>query len=64
MHEQVSERRHRYEFVRLPEGQAMVVNEEGLLMKLPFNTVASMLANQTIVGDVLVFTREEMEEME
>lgn len=52
------------EFVRITsDGAMMVVNEEGLLKKLPYNKVASIMANQTIVGDVLIFSKKEMEEM-
>ena len=43
------------ELVPLDEGQAvMVVNEEGLLVGLEPNPVASILAGQYIVGDVLL----------
>lgn len=52
------------EFVYLSNGQAMVVNEEGLLKRLPLNRIASTLANQDIVGNVLVFSKDEMEKME
>lgn len=43
------------ETVRLRVDNAvMIVNEEGLLLGLPFNAVASALAGQTIVGVALV----------
>jgi hypothetical protein len=42
------------ELVQLGNGTVMVVNEEGLLNKLPFNVNASRLASMNIVGDVLV----------
>ena len=42
------------EIVYLPHSQIMVVNEEGLLKGLPYNVMASVLAGQHIVGDVLV----------
>ena len=32
----------------------MVVNEEGLIHNLPFNTEASAIAGRTIVGDVFI----------
>lgn len=43
------------EIVRLidPEN-IMVVNEEGLLLALPYNHTASVIAHRMIVGDVLV----------
>ena len=42
------------EVVRLPGRMIMVVNEEGLLMGLPFNAYASALAGQPIVGNAMV----------
>jgi hypothetical protein len=39
----------------------MYVNEEGLLLNLPINTRASEMANQVIVGNVVLFTKEEEE---
>lgn len=43
------------ETVRLRVDNAvMIVNEEGLLLGLPFNAAASALAGQTIVGAALV----------
>lgn len=42
------------EVVRLPHNMKMLVNEEGILMKLPLNLLASQMANQKIVGDVIV----------
>jgi len=37
----------------------VLVNEDGLFRNLPINYEASVLTNRTIVGDVLVLTREE-----
>ena len=45
------------EIVYLKDGRLMVVNEEGILEKLPYNHLASMLAKEPIVGDVLVCER-------
>lgn len=42
------------EIVYLSDGKLMVVNEEGMPLQLPYNPVASLLAGQPIVGDVLV----------
>lgn len=43
------------ETVRLRVGNAvMIVNEEGLLLGLPYNTVASGFAGQPIVGTALI----------
>ena len=53
------------EFVRITtDGAMMVVNEDGRLKKLPYNKVASIMAGRNIVGDVLIFSKKEMEEME
>ena len=43
------------------DGKVLVVNEEGLLIDLPLNETASSMAMQTIVGDVLLLSREEWE---
>ena len=37
----------------------VLVNEDGLFRNLPINYEASVLTDRTIVGDVLVLTREE-----
>ena len=37
----------------------VLVNEDGLFKNLPVNYEASVLTDRTIVGDVLVLTREE-----
>ena len=34
----------------------MIVNEEGLIKQLPFNTVASSMAYRTIVGNAVLLT--------
>ena len=47
------------ELVRLGPGQLMFVNEEGRLKGLPLNLQASLIAGQTIVGDVIICTRRE-----
>jgi len=38
----------------------IICNEEGKLKHLPINAPASRIAGQLIVGDVIVFTREEL----
>lgn len=48
------------EIVYLPKGMMMVVNEEGHLLKLEPNLLASQLAGQFIVGNVLVCKRGEI----
>jgi hypothetical protein len=45
--------------VRLPNGDTILVNEEGLLMGLPINTAASLLAGQTLVGPAIYLTKAE-----
>ena len=49
------------EIVNLGEGWTMIVNEEGLPRDLMMNEAASVLANQYIVGDVVILTKEETE---
>lgn len=43
---------------QVPGAMAMYVNEEGLLHRLPVNQVASEMAGQWIVGDVIVVEHE------
>ena len=40
----------------------MYIDEEGLLKKREYNYKASVLAKQTIVGDVVLCTRAEVKE--
>ena len=42
------------EMVYLKNGDQMIVNEEGLLLGLPVNRIASAIAGQCIVGNVLI----------
>ncbi len=42
------------ELVYLQGNKIMVVNEEGLIKRLPYNHKASKLAGKDIVGDVIV----------
>ncbi len=42
------------EYISLPDGGALVVNEEGQLMGLPLNRRASVVAGAAIVGDVVL----------
>ena len=42
------------EIVYLSNERIMVVNEEGLLLDLPYNADASVMAMNVIVGDVLI----------
>lgn len=44
----------------MPRNRAMVCNEEGLIHKLPLNRLASAIAGQPIVGDVVVGTPREL----
>jgi len=48
------------ERVWLSDDRYMWANEEGLLQKLPLNHVASKIAGQPIVGDVLLVSDEDM----
>lgn len=50
------------EIVYLADGRRMVVNEEGLIHKLPFNKTASRLyPHSPIVGNVLIGTPDEIQ---
>ncbi len=40
--------------IRLPHNIKMMVNEDGIPLLLPLNLFASQMANQKVVGDVLV----------
>ena len=42
------------ECVTLANGQLMVVNEEGVILEMPYNKKASELFGQPIVGNALV----------
>lgn len=42
------------EVVKAETGGNLIVNEEGLLMNLPFNPIATMLAEQFIVGPAVL----------
>tara|TARA_Y100000310_G_scaffold318729_1_gene373146 strand:- start:96 stop:350 length:255 start_codon:yes stop_codon:yes gene_type:complete len=42
------------ELVKLRDGTNLVVNEEGLMRRLPVNEEASHIANRVIVGDALL----------
>ena len=43
-----------FELVHLPNNFVLVVNEDGLRLKLPFNLIASLMARKSIVGDALL----------
>ena len=42
------------ELVRLADDDVMIVNKEGLNLRLPINEHASKIVGQTIVGNVLI----------
>ena len=42
------------EFTKIPNGDTMVVNEEGIPKGLPINPGATLLAKKPIFGDVIV----------
>jgi hypothetical protein len=48
------------EIVHISAEEMLIVNEEGLLFGLPFNSEASELAGITILGDAILTTRKEM----
>ena len=43
--------------VRCPDGSKLLVNEEGLWQRLPFNQEATELAGQLIVGNAIHFAK-------
>ena len=45
------------EIVNLPDGRQMVVNEDGLHLKLPYNHEASKLYGGVIVGHAFILER-------
>jgi hypothetical protein len=45
------------EVVRLSDGDIFLVNEEGLIMGLQDNGMASMVANQRLVGTVVLIPK-------
>jgi hypothetical protein len=47
------------ELIILHDGRDMWINEEGLILGLPFNISASTLYGKAIMGDVLVTSRSE-----
>ncbi len=49
------------ELIRLLNGKSMIVNEEGLLMKLGINYQASDMAQITIVGNAILTSLEELQ---
>lgn len=46
--------------LRLRDGRVMVTNEEGDIKNLPYNSLASGLAGDKIVGDVVVMSDADM----
>lgn len=49
------------DFITLPTGALMWVDDNGLLMKKPLNITASQLAGSTIVGHALITDTSEVE---
>jgi Domain of unknown function (DUF3846) len=50
-----------FEMVRLPfTTDVMLVDEEGILRNKPINSLASIIAKQPIVGDVIIATQDEI----
>jgi hypothetical protein len=43
------------------DGHVLIANEEGLLIGLPYNEYASLMAGRHIVGDVILSSREDLE---
>lgn len=49
------------ELVHLPDGRIMVVNDEGVILRMEVNTIASVIARQVICGNVLLIEASEIE---
>ena len=49
------------ELVHLPKGKMLVVNEDGLNLKLPYNPRASQLSQRHLVGDILLMNQNEID---
>jgi len=47
------------EVVHTRASKVLIVNEEGLIKRLPFNVKASEIAGQQIVGDVICLDEED-----
>lgn len=45
------------EVVYLPNDEQLIVNEEGLILELPYNSVASCHASRTIVGNAILLRK-------
>ena len=48
------------EYVPLDSKRTLVVNEEGLLMNLPINNLATIMAKRHIVGNVVVIDNKDL----
>ncbi len=48
------------ELIYLADNKVMIVNEEGLIHGLPFNTKATNIAKKYIVGNALLCNRNEI----
>jgi hypothetical protein len=48
------------ELIYLADNKVMIVNEEGLIHGLPFNTKATKIAKKYIVGNALLCNRNEI----
>jgi hypothetical protein len=46
------------QMIRLANGDQLIVNEEGLVHRLPFNPAASAIAGQPIVGNAMLLAGE------
>jgi hypothetical protein len=51
------------EYVYLPDGMAFLCDEDGLGADKPVNELASFIAQQMIVGDVMLVVLDEMDEI-
>ncbi len=48
------------ELVYLPQGKMLVVNEDGLSLKLPYNPKASQISQRNLVGDILLMNQKDV----
>jgi len=51
------------EVLRIPNGAILLVNDEGLIRRLPYNRAASFECGRQIVGDAVLLTGESIVEV-
>ena len=49
--------------VGLPNGDLLLINEEGVMRGLPVNEIASVIARQPILGNAMVIKKDALKDM-